>query len=55
MSFVGGAANQGLTFDFGTVVGAGGTGLDGITSFGSPDEVSEQVVNGDNSPPPAGQ
>ncbi len=55
VSFVGGAANQGLTFDFGTVVGAGGTGLDGITSFGSPDEVSEQVVNGDNCPPPAGQ
>jgi flagellar hook protein FlgE len=46
VSFNGATANQPLTFSFGTSVASGGTGLDGITQFGSPDSVSAQSQDG---------
>ncbi|MGO8992331.1 MAG: flagellar hook protein FlgE [Polyangiaceae bacterium] len=46
VSFNGATANQPLTFSFGTPIASGGTGLDGITQFGSPDSVSAQSQDG---------
>ena len=46
VSFNGATKNQPLTFNFGTPVAAGGTGLDGITQFGSSSEVSAQSQDG---------
>lgn len=41
-----GASSQALTFDFGKPTSAGGTGLDGITQYGSPSTVSAQSQDG---------
>lgn len=46
VSFVGAAPNQAFTFNFGTPTSSGGTGLDGITQFGSPSNVSAQKQDG---------
>jgi flagellar hook protein FlgE len=46
VSFNGATPNQALTFSFGTPVASGGTGLDGITQFGSSDAVSAQSQDG---------
>lgn len=46
-NFGGGAtAAQAITLDFGTPIGAGGTGLDGTTQFASPSSVSSQTQDG---------
>ncbi len=45
-SFIGATPNQPLTFSFGTPTASGGTGLDGITQFGSTDTVSAQNQDG---------
>lgn len=45
-SFVGAAPAQPLTFDFGTAIADGGTGLEGVTQFGSPSSVSAQSQDG---------
>jgi flagellar hook protein FlgE len=45
-SFAGAAPNQPLTFDFGTPIAAGGTGLGGTTQFGSASAVSAQSQDG---------
>ncbi|MBI4239298.1 MAG: flagellar hook protein FlgE [Deltaproteobacteria bacterium] len=41
-----GAASQTLTFDFGTGTAASGTGLDGVTQFGSSSAISNISQNG---------
>ncbi|MEO8800741.1 MAG: flagellar hook protein FlgE [Polyangiaceae bacterium] len=41
-----GAAAQSVAFNFGTSIGAGGTGLGGMTQFGSPSNVSAQKQDG---------
>lgn len=47
MDFAGATAGQVVTFNFGTpITGAGGTGLDGITQFASPSNVSSQSQDG---------
>jgi flagellar hook protein FlgE len=46
VSFVGATANQPLTYNFGTPTASGGTGMNGITQFGSPDSVSAQSADG---------
>jgi flagellar hook protein FlgE len=46
VSFNGAQANQPLTFDFGTPIASGGTGLDGTTQYGAPDSVSAQSQDG---------
>jgi flagellar hook protein FlgE len=46
VSFNGAQANQALTFNFGSQVANGGTGMDGITQFGSPSTVSAQSADG---------
>ncbi|MBX3186751.1 MAG: flagellar hook protein FlgE [Labilithrix sp.] len=46
VSFVGATAAQPLTFDFGTSTAAGGTGLDGLTQYGSASSVSSQSQDG---------
>jgi flagellar hook protein FlgE len=46
VSFNGATANQPLTFNFGSQVANGGTGMDGITQFGSPNSVSAQSADG---------
>jgi flagellar hook protein FlgE len=46
-NFAGGAtAGQVITLDFGTSIGAGGTGLDGTTQFASPSNTSSQSQDG---------
>jgi len=45
-SFVGAAANQPLSFDFGKPTATGGTGLDGLMQFGSGSSVSAQSQDG---------
>lgn len=45
-NFKGAKPSQAFTFDFGTPTGSGGTGLDGITNFGSPSAVSAQSQDG---------
>jgi flagellar hook protein FlgE len=45
-SFNGATANQPLTFNFGTPVASGGTGLDGITQFGSANTITAQSQDG---------
>jgi flagellar hook protein FlgE len=46
VSFLGAKPNQAFTFDFGKPIQAGGTGLDGVTQFGSPSNVSAQKQDG---------
>lgn len=47
LNFGGGATQaQPITLDFGTSIGAGGTGLDGTTQFASPESVSAQTQDG---------
>ncbi|MCC6216232.1 MAG: flagellar hook protein FlgE [Polyangiaceae bacterium] len=46
VDFAGATAGQAITLDFGTSTGAGGTGLDGITQFASPSNVSSQGQDG---------
>ncbi|NOY84589.1 MAG: flagellar hook protein FlgE [Nitrospirae bacterium] len=46
-NFSGGATlNQAVTFDFGSPTGSGGTGLDGLTQFGSSSAVLTQTQDG---------
>ncbi len=44
--FVGAAQTQAINFDFGTGTGAGGTGLDGVTQFGSNSALSNITQDG---------
>jgi flagellar hook protein FlgE len=46
VSFVGANPGQALTYNFGSQIASGGTGMDGITQFGSPDSVSAQSADG---------
>jgi flagellar hook protein FlgE len=46
VSFAGATPNQPLALDFGTPIATGGTGMDGITQFGSPSSVSAQSADG---------
>ena len=46
VSFAGATAGQPLAFNFGTPIATGGTGLDGITQFGSPSSVGAQSQDG---------
>ena len=46
VSFNGARASQALTFNFGTPVSSGGTGLDGITQFASASSVGAQSQDG---------
>lgn len=46
VNFVGVAAAQDITVNFGTSITAGGTGLDGISQYGSPENVSSQTQDG---------
>lgn len=46
VSFVGATGSQPIAFDFGKPVSAGGTGLDGLTQYGSPSNVSAQSQDG---------
>jgi flagellar hook protein FlgE len=46
VSFNGARPGQALAFNFGTPAGSGGTGLDGITQFGSASNVSAQSQDG---------
>jgi len=46
VSFTGATAGQPLAFNFGTPIATGGTGLDGITQFGSPSSVGAQSQDG---------
>lgn len=46
VSFTGATAGQAIAIDFGTAIGAGGTGLDGVTQFASPSNVSSQSQDG---------
>jgi len=46
VSFNGATAAQPLAFNFGTPIASGGTGLDGITQFGTPSTVGAQSQDG---------
>jgi flagellar hook protein FlgE len=46
VSFTGATANQPLALNFGTPIASGGTGMDGVTQFGSPSSVSAQSADG---------
>jgi flagellar hook protein FlgE len=46
VSFAGATPNQAIALDFGKPTGAGGTGLDGLTQFGSASSVSAQSQDG---------
>ena len=46
VSFIGATAGQAITLDFGTSIGAGGTGLDGTTQFAGKSNVSSQSQDG---------
>lgn len=46
VNFVGAVPAQPLAYNFGTTIAAGGTGLDGITQFGSPSSVGAQSQDG---------
>jgi flagellar hook protein FlgE len=46
VDFVGATAGQAITLDFGTSIGAGGTGLDGTTQFAGSSNVSSQSQDG---------
>ena len=46
VDFTGATAAQAITLDFGTTVSGGGTGLDGLTQFNSPSNVSAQSQDG---------
>ncbi len=44
--FVGATQNQSITFDFGSDTSSGGTGLDGVTQFGSASAISNITQDG---------
>ncbi len=44
--WIGATAGQAIDLDFGTPVSGGGTGLDGLTQFGSPSNISAQSQDG---------
>jgi flagellar hook protein FlgE len=46
VNFVGARPGQALAFNFGTPITAGGTGLDGVTQFGSPSSIANQSQDG---------
>ncbi len=46
VDWAGATPGQTITFDFGTSIAAGGTGLDGITQYGSPNSVGQQTQDG---------
>ena len=46
VDFAGATGGQVVTFNFGTPIAGGGTGLDGMTQFGSPSNVSSQSQDG---------
>lgn len=46
VNFAGVAAAQTMDVNFGTSIAAGGTGLDGVSQFGSPENVSSQSQDG---------
>jgi len=46
VTFAGIAAAQNITVDFGTSIAANGTGLDGVSQFASPENVSSQSQDG---------
>jgi flagellar hook protein FlgE len=46
VSFNGATPNQAIAFNFGTPIATGGTGLDGITQFGSTSSVAAQSQDG---------
>ncbi|HEY3500317.1 MAG TPA: flagellar hook-basal body complex protein, partial [Polyangiaceae bacterium] len=46
VSFAGATGGQVIELDFGTSIGAGGTGLDGLTQFAGPSNVSSQGQDG---------
>jgi flagellar hook protein FlgE len=46
VSFNGATANQGVSLNLGTSITAGGTGLNGVTQFGSPSSVTAQSADG---------
>lgn len=46
VNFVGAVPAQPLAYNFGTPIAAGGTGLDGITQFGTPSSVGAQSQDG---------
>jgi flagellar hook protein FlgE len=46
VNFVGARPGQTLAFNFGTPIATGGTGLDGITQFGSPSSIGSQSQDG---------
>jgi flagellar hook protein FlgE len=46
VSFNGATANQPLAFNFGSPIAGGGTGLNGVTQYGSPDTISTQSQDG---------
>jgi flagellar hook protein FlgE len=46
VNFVGAVPAQPLAYNFGTSIAAGGTGLDGVTQFGSPSSVGAQSQDG---------
>jgi flagellar hook protein FlgE len=45
-SFTGATANQQISLNFGSTIAGGGTGLDGLTQFNSPSNVSAQSQDG---------
>ncbi len=44
--FTGAVQSQSVTFDFGTSTGAGGSGLDGVTQFGTPSNITNITQDG---------
>ncbi|HEY2407718.1 MAG TPA: flagellar hook protein FlgE [Polyangiaceae bacterium] len=46
VDFAGATAGQAIALNFGTSIGAGGTGLDGVTQFASPSNTSAQSQDG---------
>jgi flagellar hook protein FlgE len=46
VSFTGATANQLIALDLGSDIAGGGTGLDGITQFSAPSNVSSQMADG---------
>lgn len=45
-NFIGATPGQAIALNFGTSIGAGGTGLDGVSQFASPSNVSSQSQDG---------
>jgi len=46
VDWAGATPGQAITLDFGTSIAAGGTGLDGITQYGSPNNIGQQTQDG---------